>query len=425
MKKTLLVARWEFLTTIRRKMYILSVIGMPLLYMGLAGTAALSGRSAATNASRVPTAVVDEARILNLALAREQASRRDAITDASLPPLASMAPESAPLVAYETLDDALAALRARKVATVYVIAADYLKAGGLTVYSNGGSVLGFAQAADRQRQGQVADALRVGLLQSIMSGDALARAYAPAVQLKRMRLNRQGVAEPADSGVGALAGAFGVFLLLTVSIFFSAGFLGQATIEDRQNKMIEVLFSSIDPGQLVLGKLIGLGGAGLLQVGLYVFLIIVPGATAMAFLQVPLGKLALSLLYFAIGYLMFACLTICTGMIGRTPQESGQLAVIWVMTAAAPMFFVANIGTEPNGAVARGLSFFPLTTPVTMMLRIAISDVSMTEVLVTIVIGAAGVYVTGRAAAKIFRAAGLMYGKRPTLPELVHWLRAA
>ena len=154
-------------------------------------------------------------------------------------------------------------------------------------------------------------------------------------------------------------------------------------------------------------------------------LIIVPGTVAFAFLQVPLGKLALSLVYFVIGYLIFACLTICTGMIGRTPQESGQLAVIWVMTAAAPMFFIANIATEPNGVIARGLSFFPLTTPVTMMLRLAVSDVPVADIAASVALGAAGIYLTYRAASRIFRAAALMYGKRPTAPEILRWLRTA
>ena len=130
-------------------------------------------------------------------------------------------------------------------------------------------------------------------------------------------------------------------------------------------------------------------------------------------------------MYFVIGYLIFACLTICTGMIGRTPQESGQLAVIWVMTAAAPMFFLANIATEPNGAIARGLAFFPLTTPVTMMLRLAVGNVPIADIAISMVVGVAGIYLTYRAASKIFRAAALMYGKRPTAPEILRWLRAS
>jgi energy-coupling factor transporter ATP-binding protein EcfA2 len=80
----------------------------------------------------------------------------------------------------------------------------------------------------------------------------------------------------------------------TMAIFFSAGFLQQATADDRQNRMIEILMSSLDPDQLVIGKIIGLSGAGLLQLVVYVGLLIVPGMTFLAIFQVPIANLALS-----------------------------------------------------------------------------------------------------------------------------------
>jgi ABC-2 type transport system permease protein len=114
-----------------------------------------------------------------------------------------------------------------------------------------------------------------------------------------------------------------------------------------------------------------------------------------------------------------------TGMLGRTAQESAQLSTIWTLIAASPMFFLAAISAAPNGIVSRLLSFFPLTSPVTMMMRLGNSDVPAVDVIASIAIGVAAIYFTLRAASKILRAASLMYGKRPTLPELVRWLRAA
>ena len=303
--------------------------------------------------------------------------------------------------------------------------ADYVATGGISVYTLDAGL--FSQQADRQRQGQVADAIRAGLLHPVLDGDALARAYAPAARIQRLRLNASGVPEPVTdpSGLGPLAGALGVMLILTMAIFFSAGFLVQATIEDRQSRTIEILFSSVDPLQLVLGKILGLGGAGLLQVAIYIGLIIVPGATLLAIFQVSLAKMALSVVYFAIAYLLFACLMMWTGMIGRTSQESGQLSALWMLAAASPMFFMASIGAAPNGWLSRVLSFVPLTSPVTMLIRIASSDVPLADIAISIVIGAVSIYGALRGAAQIFRAAALMYGKRATLPEIVRWLRVA
>jgi ABC-2 type transport system permease protein len=425
MNKVLLIARWEFITTVTRRAYIFAVVAMPLFYGGMVALAGFAGRSATTNASRVPTALVDRAHVLDLAAARAQAERRDrADTGDPLAAFVRAAPET-PLVEYGDLDAALEALRARTVATVFALDADYVTTGGISVYTRDAGFL--SQQAERQRQGQVADAIRVGLVRAVLAGDQLARAYAPLAGIRHLRLNAAGAPEPVTdpAGLGPFAGSLGPILILTMSIFFSAGFLVQATIEDRQSRMIEILFSSVDPHELVLGKILGLGGAGLLQVAIYVALIIVPGATLLAIFHISVAKLALSLVYCAIAYAMFACLIMWTGMIGRTSQESAQMSALWMLAAASPMFFIASIGAAPNGWIARALSFVPLTSPVTMMLRIASADVPSADIVVSMVIGGAAIYLALRGAARIFRAAALMYGKRPTLPEVVRWLRVA
>jgi ABC-2 type transport system permease protein len=112
-------------------------------------------------------------------------------------------------------------------------------------------------------------------------------------------------------------------------------------------------------------------------------------------------------------------------MLGRSAQESAQLSAIWTLTSASPMFFLPAISAAPNGALARALSFFPLTAPVTMMVRLASTDPPIVDVIGSIAIGIAAIYLALRAASKILRAAALMYGKRSTLPELIRWLRAA
>jgi ABC-2 type transport system permease protein len=213
--------------------------------------------------------------------------------------------------------------------------------------------------------------------------------------------------------------------MLTLAIFFSSAFLQQATVEDRQNRMIEILLSSTDTNQLLLGKIIGLAGAGLLQVTIYLALLIVPAMTLTIALQVPLARLALSFVYFLLGYTLFACLMAGTGALGRTAQESAQMSAIWTLTSAAPMGLLAAITSAPNGALARGLSFFPLTAPVTMLVRLSSGDPPVIDIVASIAVCILATYVSLRAAAKILRASFLMHGKRATLPELIHWLRAA
>ena len=423
LRKVVLVARWEFISAVTRRMYVFAVVAMPVIYGLMLTAAGVTGTTVARSESRRPVGVVDRAHVIDFAVAREAAeAARTANRDDPLPASAPVAP--APLAEYADLDRALADLRTHTVSGVFVVEADYLSSGRITAFGNDTGLLSLPAA--RRRQTQVGDAIRATLLHRALSGDALARAYAPAANVTRMHVDGQGAVSPdVASAAGPFAGSFGVFFVLTMAIFFSAGFLQQATVEDRQNRMIEILLSSLDTDELLVGKMLGLGGAGLLQVAIYLVLLIVPGILVLALIQVSIAKLALSVVYFVIGYTLFASLMAGTGMLGRTAQESAQLSAVWTLTAASPMFFLAAISASPNGMLARALSLFPLTGPVTMMMRLGGGDVPAVDVIATIAIGIVTIYFTLRAASKILRAASLMYGKRPTLPELVRWLRAA
>jgi ABC-2 type transport system permease protein len=424
MNKAWLIARWEFVATVTRRAYIFSVVAMPVLFGVIASIPVLSTRSAASSSADLPVALVDPAGVVDLDLAaRLAAERSQARTPGSPAELMPARPDA--LVRYPDLPSALADLNARTVATVYELAPDYLTSGEIAAYGRSGGL--FAQAFANQRQGQVVDAIRASLLRSELAGDALARAYAPAARLKRFRVDTAGTpsADQAAGALGPFAGSFVVLILMTMSIFFSAGFLQQGTVEDRQNRVMEILLSSVTPEQLLVGKLVGLGAAGLLQVGLYVVLVIIPGTTVLSFFDVPLGGLMISLVYFAIGYTLFACLMAGFGMIGRTQQETAQLSALWTLAAVSPMWFIMAITAAPNGLLSRVLSFFPLTSPVTMIIRLSTGSVPLVDILVSCAIDLIAIYFALRGAARIFRAATLMYGKRPNLPELIRWLRAA
>lgn len=423
MTKILLVARWEFVRTVTRRAYIIVVAAMPIFYACVLGVAALGARTIVRQTRARTVGIVDGAHVVDLQRATQLAA---AYTTRDGSEAAAPAFQGAErLAAYDDEQTALAALRRGEIVSVYVIAPDYLASGAVTSYSRDAGL--FALPAERRRQTQVADAIRGSLLGAVAGGDRLARIYAPAANLTRLHVDAQGRVE-ADGGVGSslgpFAGPFGVYLMLTMAIFFSAGFLQQATAEDRQNRMIEILMSSLDPDELVIGKIIGLSGAGLLQLAVYVGLVIVPGMTVLAIFKVPLWSLALSLVYFAIGYTLFACLMAGTGAVGRTSQESAQLSTIWTLLSASPLFFLAPISAAPNGLLARALSFFPLTSAVTMMLRLSSGEVPGIDIAISIAVGVAAIYAALRGATKLFRVAALMYGQRPTLPSIIRVLRS-
>ena len=440
MKKALLVAKWEFLTTVKRPGYLILVFAMPVFYGVMLGLAALAGRSATTSAGRVPTAVVDPAHVVDFdyaateARSRERVQAGEIVTTAmagqsgsagAIAAAASAMAAAGALRPFTSLDEALSALKRQEVGAVFAIDAGYMTNGTITSYTKDSGI--FGQQNDQRRQAQVADAIRASLMHRSMPESDVQRAFTPAASVQHLHLAPSGKFEelPDPYGLGLFAGAFGVVLLLSFSIFMSAAYLQQATAADRTNRVIEVLLSSLDSNELLAGKLIGLAGAGLLQVAIYVGLIIAPGAMFLSIFQIPLGHLLLSLVYYVIGFALFATLMVATGMLGRSAQEAGQLSALWSIFSACPFFFFASIGTQPNGPLARALSFFPLTSAVTMVMRIGGGDVPVPDIAISIAIDILAIVFVMRAASRIFRTASLMQGNRATLPEFLKWFKAA
>jgi ABC-2 type transport system permease protein len=114
-----------------------------------------------------------------------------------------------------------------------------------------------------------------------------------------------------------------------------------------------------------------------------------------------------------------------TGILGNSPQESGQLSAFWTLISMIPMFLFPTISEAPNSWLARGLSWFPLTAPVTMLLRITSGHIPWLDVGISVVVLVVSIYLAVQGAAKMFRAGALMYGKRPGIGEILRWLKEA
>lgn len=422
MKKILIIARREFITTVTRKGYIFVVVGMPLFFFLIGGIGVLTGRSVERSAQSAGLiALIDRANLVDLSLTGslpgETRSDSNALTSVQQD-------KGLTFVPYRKLDEALNDLKTGRVVACYVIEADYMKTGQITAYTREEGLFSGLSSPGRS---QLYLLLRASLTKGRLTGETFERVLDPA-QLQEMKLSKQGQIKPARSSLetlGGVVGPFGMFLLLTMAIFFSAGYLLQNIAEEKQNRVIEILLSSVKPTHLLTGKILGLGAAGLLQVAFYAVTFFVPAITFFAAFELTLGKIILSFVYFVLGYVLFAALMAGTGVIGNTAQESAQLSTIWTLTSAIPMFLIAPLSESPDSLLARGLSYFPLTAPVAMLLRLSVGSVSPVDIVVSIAMLLLGIYLAVKGSAKVFRAAALMYGKRPSLPEILRWLREA
>ena len=219
--------------------------------------------------------------------------------------------------------------------------------------------------------------------------------------------------------------------LLWIAIFTSAQMLLTNTVEEKSNRIIEVLLSSISPFQLMAGKIAGMAASGLTVVGswalcFFVILVIVPGAMGMP--MAFSGNIAADplyifsfLLYFLMGYLFYAAILAGVGSVCNSVKETQNLMTPVLIPMIIPLLAMVPIGQDPNGILARVLSFIPPFTPFVMMNRAAGPPTTWEYILTTLLMLAA-IILAVRGAARIFRIGILMTGKPPRLREILKWL---
>ena len=220
--------------------------------------------------------------------------------------------------------------------------------------------------------------------------------------------------------------------LLWIAVFTSAQMLLNSTIEEKSSRIVEVLLSSVDAAELMAGKIAGTAASGLTVVGSWSVFIslavaIVPGllgASAIAVAQIIVNPFYLCsfVVYFVLGYLFYAALLVSIGSLCNSLQETQNLMMPVLVPMMIPLFAMVPVGQDPNGLLARVLSFIPPFTPFVMMNRAA-GPPAPWEYLATALLMVASIALATRAAARIFRIGILMTGKPPRLREIWKWLR--
>jgi ABC-2 type transport system permease protein len=182
----------------------------------------------------------------------------------------------------------------------------------------------------------------------------------------------------------------------------------------------------------MLGKLIGVGGAGLTQMGIWAaFALIYSGSTIAASMGTfglasygvtPL-KLVFFATYFILGFLFYGALSAGFGATVSSAQEVQQFSMLIALPQIVGLVLMPFILGNPNSTAAIALSLLPPCTPIVMILRMAAMAVPWYQLLLSVVLMIAAILCLLWAASRIYRVGILMYGKRPTLPEMLRWMR--
>jgi len=403
MDKALLIFRHEFLHTIKRTGFIILTLALPVLALLAIGVFQLISGIAKPPTEVTRIGYVDEAGGF------DQFATQGNIT----------------LVRFDTPEAATQSLIKKDINEYFVIPPDYISAGIINCYTVQKEVTPPSATATA-----IKNFLSSNLLAGKVPATTVARIEAP-LNLVTTTLTATGNVATEQGGLGNLVvpGVFG--LLLALAIIFSSTYLLQGLGEEKENRLIEILLSSVSTRQLITGKVLGIGAAGLAQVVVWVvsipFLLNLASSSIGGFIstiQIPANFLVLGVTYFILGYLLFAVLSAGVAAISTTVREGQGLASIFTLFAIAPFWFFSLLLAFPNSPIWVVFSIFPFSAPVLVMLRLGMTGVPAWQLTVSMAVLVLSIVGGLLLAAKLLRTYILMYGKRPNLGEIIRNLRS-
>lgn len=420
MRHTLQVFLYELRRNLRRRGYLLTTFGVPLLALVLMFVLQRVNLSSADTANQIVDAM--ETAGIQLAGFIDESGL---FTGAAAP-----APYTDVLTEYASEDEARAAIDAGEIEGYYIIAADYMDSGRVRLALPRMSIIDVSEAP--------IEALILSVLTQDEDEDVVTRIFNPSnVQATNLSITnvQAGSAEESEDANFVLVYVFTIALMM--SLFVTNGYLMQSVIEEKETRLIEILISTVRPIQLLAGKILAMGLLGLLQMlvwvgGIYLALRLVSGEgtdqalgilSSLATVQLPTDILPLLIVFFVLAYTLFAALYAIVGALSNSMREGPQYAVIFTMPAVIPLYFLAVFISEPGGGLAVALSLFPLTAPIAMTIRLLVSSVPTAQILLSLALLALTVVAAMWAAGRLFRVQTLLAGQLPKLREIPRLLR--
>lgn len=216
---------------------------------------------------------------------------------------------------------------------------------------------------------------------------------------------------------------FGFVFLLYFSIIMSSSLLVRSIAEEKSNRIIEILVSSSETTELMLGKVIGLSALGITQL-IFWGLLIISFAGPFILQNFQNFSIVPSLIYFLLGYIFYASLFVGLGSIANTEQESQSIMSILYLIIILPVIFSFQIMENPDSTLANILTYIPLTTPTVIVIKLNVIGISLIEEILTLLLMFISILISSYLSGKIFRIAILSYGRTPSISEIIKWLKS-
>ncbi|MGH7612757.1 MAG: ABC transporter permease [Gemmatimonadales bacterium] len=242
-----------------------------------------------------------------------------------------------------------------------------------------------------------------------------------------------------ESGAQAFTLAFGMAIILFLAILLYGINVMSSVLEEKTTHIVEVLVSTLRPFELMLGKVIGVGAVGIVQLTVWLLSVKIiagqqsrlasftelngGGTTPFQLPQVSTATMAVFVTYFLLGYFLYAAIFAAVGAISGSEQEARQAQTPVSLLLMVPYFSIFTILNDPNSSFATWLTFIPFWSPIAGPVRWSASEIPVRDLVASLVVLTASVLAVTWLAARVYRVGILMTGKRPGFLEVMRWIR--
>lgn len=432
MAKLFAVIKREYLERVRTVWFILVTLFGPVFFaaiMILPGYLSVKG--------------MREARVSNLAIVDATgAGLGQRVAERLATPQLSSASDAQQLARVVTVASAdvatreaefLAAIQARDLNGVLILDSATLSTGRARYLGRDAGSVGQVEAIE--------SATRTALIATRLSSAGLETELSNEISRLRIRLSAEKVTDKGKegSGLASVFFGFGIAFLLYMSIILYGQNVLRGVLEEKTTRVAEVIVASVSPDTLLAGKVIGVGAVGLTQLLVWATSGIafwtqrqrifeamgIPAMPSFAFPSVePLVMVAL-FLFFILGYTFYSSLFAAVGAMVGSMEEAQQASQPILMLLVFSIIFVQPVMTNPTGTLAMVMSLLPWSAPIIMPMRMTATQVPTLEIVGSLLSVAVACAAAIWLSARIYRVGLLMYGKRPSVKELVRWIRQA
>lgn len=424
-RKTFAVARREYVERVRSKAFWIATLLIPILFLGyIAIQISISKKTGGERQIVVVDATGKLYAPLVKELAETEAKQREKASSSRGPHWALVEQKPAGDLAAQKEDLRKQVLQ-KKINGYLVLEPAKLEKDEVEYYST--------TVSDFIAQSQLQSAIgRVWMRQKMAARGLpadLAKELETRMDLKAFKVTEKGTAE--EKGAGIIAAL--ILLIIMYSTFFMYGYqVMRGTIEEKSSRIVEIIVASVRPTELMVGKILGIGLVGLTQY--FVWSVVaanlsLPGIAAlltssdMGVPRIPVSLLGYFVLFFVLGYFLYASVYTMIAAPFNTDQEAQQLAMIPMILIIGGIAVYPGVMNNPSGGMALFFSLFPFTASLIMFLRTAVSEPPAWQILLSIAIMLSTTAALAWFAGRIYRVGILMYGKKPTIPEIIRWAR--